>query len=555
MSCSKAIVTGGGSSGRIGICSKRHSPVSVTLCTSSDAAAAAWTDVWIAVTGTHSELPEANRFPDSGRLLEQAFDACRDTWWELSAELSAGTGGHLSHAATCAPYVSDFGLMLAWRRIVADVASSPETVLVLCDDPWVFRALSGLPNVSARAAPRLWGRALSTWLRGWTAGLLVALRVAVASLKYRSIRKNGSGGVSLIVYGHPDSTSERDAYFGTLLAQIPELGRTVHTDDFRAVWRLSEDGRTESFHAYGSLIYALFVLPFVKWRSHRVHRDRSIDWLIFRARSLESGGGAAAMSAWQIHCQARWLAERRPRRIAWPWENHPWERALVRTARRLGIVTVGYQHTDAGPHQFNMSPHATPGAMDDLPDYLMLNGPAYRNQFIAWGIPAERLVVAGAFRLPAAPISRYSAGGPVFVALSSNPEVSREMMAAVYDAQGLGRKFLVKSHPMYPFQITESSSVEMTRTRFSEMTGVSALFYGTGTSGIEGMLAGVPTYRLLPSDRVGIETMPDGLRAHTVTRHGLRAALDDPAEPPEVDVSKFFTPVDLELWRRHLSAS
>lgn len=529
--------------------------MSIILCTNGDAVATAWTGAWIAVTGTQSELPEANRLADGGRVLERAFDACRDMWWALSAELARGKGGHLSHAATCAPYASDFGLMLAWRRVVADLTAGPETVLVLCDDPWVFRALSCLPNVLARKAPRRWLPTLAIWLRGWLAGLRVGLRVVTASLRHRSIRMTESGTVSLIVYGHPDSNPDHDAYFGTLLTQIPGLKRIVHTDDFRAVQRLAKDGRTESFHAYGNLLYALFVIPFMKWRSRSVHQDKSIDWLIMRALIREAGGGAAAMSAWQIHCQERWLKVRRPHCIAWPWENHPWERALVCAARRLGVSTVGYQHTDAGPHQFNMSPRATPNGVADLPDHLLLNGPAYRSQFIDWGIPPDRMAVAGAFRLPAAPVCRYGANGPVFVALSSSPDVSREMMAAIYDAEGAGRKFLVKSHPMYPFQIVESSSVVSTQTRFADIVGVSALFYGTGTSGIEGMLAGVPTYRLLPSDRVGIETMPDGLRARTVTRQGLRAALDEALEPPKIDVSKFFTPVDIEVWRRHLSAS
>ena len=45
---------------------------------------------------------------------------------------------------------SDYGsLMLAWSKLIERVAGGSERVLVLCDDPWLFRHLAGLPNVTS----------------------------------------------------------------------------------------------------------------------------------------------------------------------------------------------------------------------------------------------------------------------------------------------------------------------------------------------------------------------------------------------------------------------
>lgn len=530
--------------------------MSVVLSTSSRAEALAWPGRWTATTGTPATLRESDQLDRLGERLEQAFEGIREEWWQVGRKLARMPGGELSHAASCAPYASDFGLMMAWRRLVQELATAPDDVLIVCDDPWLFRELQSLPGVRAAAPPpALWYPMVTAVLRGIAARMWIAVRTAWASLRLRRGRLRERGDAYLLVYGHPRSAPASDAYFGDLMIRFAELRRLVHTDDFAVVARLAADGRTESLHAYGSVLYALLVLPFVRWRPGR-SSQLPFRWLVRRAATREGSGGAAAMTAWQIHCQERWLVRRRPQTLAWPWENHPWERALARAARRAGVHTIGYQHTDAGPHQFNMSPHAAVDGLAALPDVVLLNGPAYRGQFVAWGLPAERLEIGGAFRLPTSAERRYDRAGPVFVALSAIPEISREMLDAIREARRPGRRFLVKPHPMYAISVDEDEDgVRRTDTPFADIGPVSALFYGTGTSGIEGMLSGVPTFRLLPSDRVGIETMPDGLRARTVTRMTFDAELAKSSEPAPVDVGRFFTPVDPATWRKHLVAS
>ena len=85
-----------------------------------------------------------------------------------------------------------------------------------------------------------------------------------------------------------------------------------------------------------------------------------------RAAEKEGDGAAHAMNAWQRQCQKAWLAHTRPAVVAWPWENHGWERDFCRQARRLGVTTLGYQHTVIGPHQLNYSPATNKDGLDSL---------------------------------------------------------------------------------------------------------------------------------------------------------------------------------------------
>ena len=108
---------------------------------------------------------------------------------------------------------------------------------------------------------------------------------------------------------------------------------------------------------------------------------------------------------------------------------------------------------------------------------------------------------------------------------------------------------------MYPFAFAESADIRRSDRTIPESSGISAVFYGTGTSGIEGLLAGVPTFRLLPDDRVGIDTMPETLSATAVTAETLGPALDAEPDPPDVKWDDLFSDVDPDLWQRQLCAA
>ncbi len=87
-----------------------------------------------------------------------------------------------------------------------------------------------------------------------------------------------------------------------------------------------------------------------------------------------------------------------PGRVAWPWENFAWERGLCRAARKRGVATIGSQHTVVGPHQINYSTQANADGLASIPDLVVANGPAYKAELSAWGVPEDRLLIGGAFR-------------------------------------------------------------------------------------------------------------------------------------------------------------
>ena len=506
---------------------------------------------WFAVTGSTAALDQATHYSDLGSNLEAAFDAISEDWWRIGRELAETPGGGLAHTPTAAPFISDFGLCLAWARLVAEAAKTEGKILVVCDDPWLFRHLASIDGVTGGAVPALVLKELQLWLRGWASRIKVAARMGIAAITTRDQRRNArKGAPTLLAYGHPRSTADGyDVYFGTLMTDIPELTRTIHTDCPPARAReLAADKRTASLHAWGNPFYAL-ALPFTRWL------PTSDNWLVRRAAELENSTGALAMTRWQNHCQQRWLAALRPKSVSWSWENHPWERAFVRCARAYGIRTVGSQDTDVGRHQLNMSPATNPDGLDSIPPVIICNGSAYRDELLSWGVPAERLVIGGSYRIERFVADHYNPKGPVFVALSADLHIAAEMMAAVERARNGKRRFLIKDHPMYPFSVMETDDIRRTEKTIPESSGISAVFFGTGLSGLEGLLSGTPTFRLLPSDRLGIDTLPAGCPVETISADGLGKALDANPLPPHIVWDDLFAPVDLGVWQYHLYGS
>jgi hypothetical protein len=448
----------------------------------------------------------------------------------------------LSHTVACGSFGSDFGLMLAWSDMAARLAREPGRTLVVCDDPWLFRHLASLPGVEAGRAPPLARLEWKLRLRGFAARGLLALRLMRHALACRrwtaAIPK---GAAAILVYGHPSSRADGfDTYFGTLMRELPGLKRLLHTDcpPARAA-QLAEDGRTASLHGWGSPIFAA-LLPFTVWR------PRTRSWLVRRAAARENGGGGPAMNRWQMHCQRRFLAAVRPAPICWPWENHAWERDLCRAARAQGIGTVGYQHTVIGPHQINYSTRANLDGIQAIPDVVVADGPAYRREMEDWGVPAQRLVNGGAWRLSGVSGNRFDPAAPVFVPLSAIPAIARLQLDAARLAAASGRRVLVKEHPMYPVAVEE---LERTELGMPQHERLSAVIYATGTSGLEALLLGLPAFRLLPEDRLAIDVLPAGLRTVPVTLDELLPALDAAEPPPPLAFEDVLSPVDMAVWK------
>ncbi len=323
------------------------------------------------------------------------------------------------------------------------------------------------------------------------------------------------GSASILVYGHPESHPDGfDAYFGDLSGRIPGLRRLLHVDcGISGARRLMAHGTTQSLHGWGSALYALAVLPFVKWRPQPDGVAARWRWLVRRAAALENGGGGPAMTRWQMHCQARWLRSARPSAVAWPWENFAWERGLVLAARRGATSTVGYQHTVIGPHQFNYSVRCNADDLESVPDTVVANGPVYLQEMISLGLPETRAVDGGAFRMNRpenGPV--FDPDGPVFVALSAIVATAKRQVSAAETLAASGLSVLVKEHPMYPFSFRETERLKRTEIPLAMQKKISSVVYATGATGLDARLLGLPAIRLRLPNAISIDVLPEGIR-------------------------------------------
>ncbi|HTH15886.1 MAG TPA: hypothetical protein VL974_04475 [Magnetospirillum sp.] len=514
----------------------------------------AWS-AWCTVAGTETPpLDPPARLRGEAARLEAAFDAMRDEWWALGRTLAGEPTGELGHMPTASVYASDTGVQLAWAHVVRDLAAEAESTLVLCDDPWVFRHLAALPGVKAGAAPALAKAELKLAVRGFAARTMVAMRALSSWWKCRGQRTHHRlNAPVLLAYGHPGSDANgKDAYFGPLLREIPPLVRLLHTDcRVGRARQLAADGRTAALHAWGNPLWVLD-LPFARWRPSAAARSGAHGWLVRRAACVEGGGGSAAITRWQMRCQRAWAQAVKPRVVAWPWENHPWERAFSRLGRTLGFKTIGYQHTVVGPHMYNQAPATNPDGLNSLPDLIAANGPAYRDNLRDWGIPAERLAVCGAFRIAGPTPLRHDPAGPFFVGLSNEPRYNDQLMAVVKPLAEAGLRFLVKQHPMFPYDFEETESLRRTDVQLQHHDGLAGVVFCTGAVGLEGVLGGLPTFRFRPRGYVAMNVMPPGISAVPVDAETLGEALRAARPPAAVSWDSVFALPDLALWRRLL---
>ena len=507
---------------------------------------------WYSITGTDSDLDDKRLLFDVGKNIEKIFTDIGEVWWGIGKKLSRPPDGHLAHMPTAASYNSDFGQMLAWVKLTEMLAEKKENYIAICDDPWVFRQLSNIEGVKSLGAPPIWTRVLKNMIRGYLARLKLVMRNLTAKLLFHYSRKNLSNiQIGLFAYAHPLSKSTgEDAYFGNLMTQVSGIIRLIHTDGDLNFTKQLMSKSTASLHSWGHFLYC-FSLIFKLWRPG-VPRDCIYYWLIKRSISLENSGAAIAANAWQNHCQERCLTELQPQTIVWPWENHPWERELTRFAKAQKIKTIGYQHAVVGVQQFNPSPKSNSDGLNSIPTRIICSGFAYYNQLIDWDLPRDRLVVGGAFRFKKFEEVHYDPNGPIFVAASADSYITETLMRSIQKVRNPKKIFLIKIHPLYPKKIVESDNIRITEKKMGEQGGLSAVVYGTGASGLEGLLAGIPTFRIRPNDKVAVNVLPEGLDAVPFDLWGLESELEKTYSPKKLDWESIYSPVNMEVWGREL---
>ncbi len=508
---------------------------------------------WFATTGTQARLDPERRLPDMDARLEAAFAASIEAWWGLGRDMAGDPTAAFAHTPAAAAFESDFGVMLAWTRLAAEIAAGDKVHLAVCDDPWLFRHIAALPGIKAGRPPALWPRALFLFARGFLARAAVAVRMLMAALRLRRQRPHvRAGAPAILVYGHPYSTADgHDGYFGPLLARHPALVRLLHTDcpAGRAL-ALGADGRSAGLHAWGNPFFAV-ALMFTAWRPSRCLRAGPQGWLVRRAAARENSGGGPAMTRWQVHCQTRWLAHARPARVLWPWENMPWERDLVRRARALGIPTVGYLHTPFGPHHILISAHANADGAASLPDAIVCTGAAPRDALIAFGHERERLIVGGSLRAVVFQPLRRDARGPVFFGLPNIAPIAREMVAAAEALAAKGWPVQVRRHPMMPPGEVPVPARLLTDRPLTQQDGLSAVVYAMSSIGLEATGGGLPVVRFRSESMFAqIAVLPDDRDVPATNAAGLEPVLKNLAAAAPFDAGRYFAVPDLAFWDR-----
>lgn len=509
---------------------------------------------WAAIGDVPAALDTERRVPGLADVLEQGFDAVAHDWWELGRQLSSEPTASLAHTPACAANLSDFGLMLAWTRLAAVWAKDEPSILLVTDDPWVFRHLSRLDGIVAGAAPSLWQSELKLFIRGYAARSRAALRFGRYAWKLRSTRRIAPPRrKAMLVYGHPNSTPEgHDGYFGTLMSELPDIVRVLHADcPPKRATELARDGRTFSLHAWGNPLAVVQLIraywrPAAKWRSH------DNGWLIRRAARLEAGTATGAAIGWQHACQGRWLQLYRPSKVTWPWENHSWERSFVRSCRQAGVTTIGYQHSVVGRQMLNYAPQSNSDGQASIPDRILCSGSATAGQLVEWGIPAEQVSIGGARRAAEETSPGYAEDAPVFIPLPFDKRVSAEMIAAAKSVPG--KTFLIKSHPMTPYAFRETDTVRRTDLPLSRQSALSAVVFAASTVGLESLIAGLPTFRFRPQSCMALDILPAGLTINVVDADTLGGALKNARPENALRRDIFFSDVDAGMWRKYLES-
>jgi hypothetical protein len=511
-------------------------------------------DFHLNLTNRNRAIRVGRPIPDIAERLEHGFDKIAPDWWQLGHALSKDENAFLSHTPSCAPNTSDFGLMLTWSLIIENLTKESATTLILCTDPWLFRHLSLIDGVVAGRAPQIWPIALKHALRGWAARIKFMVTAMIKSIKLKRQKHSMPlGKPTLLVYGNPKSQPDgEDGYFGNLMKKQSQLTRVLHVDcPLERARLLSTGDRTTSLDAWGT-VFDAFRLPVACWKVSKQNLKTPFKWLIRRAISKENATAQAAAIAWQTICQKHWLEQTRPSVIAWPWENHGWERVLVRQARELNVRTLGYQHSVIGPQMLNYSPASNHDMESSLPDHILCTGPATLNQLLDWGIPKNRLSVGGAFRIPAIRNQKSDPNGPIFLALPFDKRIAQQMVDAAILLIEKGYRFLVKDHPMTPYNFAERDGLKRTEQAYHAIEKLSAVIYAATTVGLESAIAGLPTIRFLPEGIVSLNILPQGVNLPTASALNLEAALKN-INLVKLDREKIFSPISLDIWQKWLS--
>ena len=79
-------------------------------------------DFWFSTTDTIVDLPKDDN--DVATRLEQSYDECAETCWEIGLTLGRLSGAEIASTPTMGAYGIDFRLSVAWVHLAEKLVSS-----------------------------------------------------------------------------------------------------------------------------------------------------------------------------------------------------------------------------------------------------------------------------------------------------------------------------------------------------------------------------------------------------------------------------------------------
>ncbi len=297
--------------------------------------------------------------------------------------------------------------------------------------------------------------------------------LAPAALRRRLHRCQAEGPCDLLLFtyldkrGWDDHGKRRDPYWQPLLDYLDarkvrwaQVAITVADEHLVAARLAAESGPIfpiEAFMTHGDLLRAVAGALAARFTLPDGLADEWPEYLLNRWHQEQVNGLLMRHLMYQ-RAFVRLLRQQSPRRLLWPWENHPWERLLCLAARRSEHPPrlVGAQHTTVLLNQLRFFPPAEERGIAPLPDCILTTGERSRDILADYGAFPEGCLRPGAAirfqnlrQLPAKPwsgsVQRLAL--PLTIDLSTNLPVLRMAIEAF---AGTTYQVDVKAHPALP---------------------------------------------------------------------------------------------------------
>lgn len=244
-----------------------------------------------------------------------------------------------------------------------------------------------------------------------------------------------------------------------------------------------------------------------------------------------------------------------PRVLLHPCENQPWEKTLrtgIRKAlpdcRVMAMLHAPFPRIDvcwiASQREI---------ALGRLPDLILAHGSEGMETLAAWGVPEDRLCMAGAWRFADMPeIDPVSSGcEAVLCCTSIHWEETVELtLKAIQATAGIeGVRLVVNFHPVTSpeFRRTARETVgrladcSMDHVSFSDLgvrdllADCAVVIYDTSSASFDGAWSGRRMIHVGSEVRLNADTLPEGMACQVVSAHELRQALTVLVDKPQED--------------------